>query len=262
MNKIITFITITTLCIGLIACGKDNNKEKTIKEGQQIEWTDEKIDEYLGKEVYCSFDSVVPFYEKLEDQCFGVSFYGIVDSFDDEAMEKVQEDGTVPESEKIRYMNVVDENDTTNRIRVKGNLNDYAIGDYVYIIGANVTMDYYIVEIDHEPWDFECYTCVARNILRLDKDEYSEYQSVREIVGFMDKIRETKFKVTGYLSKVTDTTYCLYKTEEDIAIHLIIHSNSDLGKYNAKWVTISGNAFWDEGIDYGICNAEVVDSME
>ena len=257
MKKYLCIIMAITMMF--IACGK---KEEPLEFGPDIEWTDEKIDEYLGKEVYCSFDSVEPFYEKLKDQCFGVSFYGKVDSFDDEAMEKVQEDGTVPESEKIKYMNVVDENDTANRIRVKGNLNDYAIGDYVYIIGANVTMDYYIGEIDHEPWDFECYTCVARNILRLEKDEYSEYQSVREIVGFMDKIRETKFKVTGYLSKVTDTTYCLYKTEEDIAIHLIIHSNSDLGKYNAKWVTISGNAFWDEGIDYGICNAEVVDSMK
>ena len=257
MKKYLCIIMAITMMF--IACGK---KEEPLEFGPDIEWTDEKIDEYLGKEVYCSFDSVEPFYEKLKDQCFGVSFYGKVDSFDDEAMEKVQEDGTVPESEKIKYMNVVDENDTANRIRVKGNLNDYAIGDYVYIIGANVTMDYYIGEIDHEPWDFECYTCVARNILRLEKDEYSEYQSVREIVGFMDKIRETKFKVTGYLSKVTDTTYCLYNTDEHVVMYLAIHTNSDLGKYKAKWVTISGNAFWDEGIDYGICNAEVVDSMK
>ncbi|MBE5905039.1 MAG: hypothetical protein E7275_12260 [Pseudobutyrivibrio sp.] len=258
MKKYLCIIMAITMMF--IACGKKEEKQEF---GPDIEWTDEKIDEYLGKEVYCSFDSVAPFYEELEDQCFGVSFYGIVDSFDDEAMEKVQEDGTVPESEKIKYMNVVDENDTANRIRVKGNLNDYAIGDYVCIIGANVTMDYYTIRYDnHKPWDFECYTCVARNILRLEKDEYLEYQSVREIVGFMDKIRETKFKVTGYLSKVTDTTYCLYNTEEHVDIYLTIHSNSDLGKYNAKWVTISGNAFWDEGIDYGICNAEVVDSME
>ena len=237
MNRKIIVLVVSVLAL-FIGCRSNGEKEEVYK-GPDIEWTEEKVEENIGKNVYCSLESFEEFNKIASEKYGNLYFSGEIISIDDEKWNG----GTKP------FVVLADGENTEKIIKVYWDrAHSMHIGDVVYANG--------MIDVDKKDNGYICRTAEFS-----DSNEKNEYATISETVDLLDALYGTKIKTVCFLDG-QESFYCELETgpeNKENPIGIICYTEEDLREYDQQWIMIEGNYFMDSYSGWGLLNAHKID---
>ncbi len=233
-----------TLLVLFVSCGK---KEEPLELGPDIEWTEKNVEELVGTEIYCSFDSLQDFFSNVAPSYGETSFNGEIVSIGEEPYDNP----SVPYGEFIEVGVKED-----NAVRVYCESGGYSVGESVYISG--------IIYPEYDEEDILLRYFVNKAIITLEAADQKSYLGYEEAIKKLDKLyKETVFVTTARVR--TTSSYRSYRlnTTGDYSTfdgEITASTNFAKAKYNGEWCKLKANLKMGEGYHFYLYNAEILES--
>ena len=227
-----------------VSCGK---KEEPLELGPDIEWTEKNVEELVGTEIYCSFDSLQDFFSNVAPSYGETSFYGEIVSIGEEPYDNP----SVPYGEFIEVGVKED-----NAVRVYCESGGYSVGESVYISG--------IIYPEYDEEDMLLRYFVNKAIITLEATDQKSYLGYEEAIKKLDKLyKETVFVTTARVR--TTSSYRTYRlnTTGDYSTfdgEITASTNFAKAKYNGEWCKLKANLKMGEGYHFYLYNTEILES--
>ncbi|MBE5905038.1 MAG: hypothetical protein E7275_12255 [Pseudobutyrivibrio sp.] len=232
-----------TLLVLFVSCGK---KEEPIELGPDVEWTQINVEELVGTEIYCSYESLQDFVINVAPKYIETNFYGNIVSIGEEPYV----DPATPYGD---YIEVGEKEGDT--IRVYCDISDFSIGDIVYVAGS-IFADY-----DGDDNLLERYY-INGAIIDKEGQEKESYLSCESAIKKMDRLyKETTFITHARVRTASRRTYRInitgdYSTTEGEMVAATEIANE---KYNGEWCKIRVNYVKEEN-SFLLYNTEIIES--
>ena len=235
-----------------VSCGK---KEEPLELGPDIEWTEKNVEELVGTEIYCSFDSLQDFFSNVAPSYGETSFYGEIVSIGEEPYDNP----SVPYGEFIEVGVKED-----NAVRVYCESGGYSVGESVYISLLNNYLFFQLFLSRFPLYIFLLRYFVNKAIITLEATDQKSYLGYEEAIKKLDKLyKETVFVTTARVR--TTSSYRTYRlnTTGDYSTfdgEITASTNFAKAKYNGEWCKLKANLKMGEGYHFYLYNTEILES--